>query len=159
MQRVRSPQNKDCMLPPLLPLSAMDQQCDRVGTWVNWWMSHGAQSRLDLWWPTFWICPLSNMLLLLLSRFSRVRLSVTPSTAAYQAPPSIGFSRQEYWSGWLLPSASNISKHYSKPVMCAQLLWPNLAQPYERNSALTSVRDSLPVATLLEWGQGHQVLK
>ena len=30
---------------------------------------------------------------------SRVRLSATPWTAAYQAPPSMGFSRQEYWSG------------------------------------------------------------
>ena len=39
-----------------------------------------------------------NMLLLLLSRFSRVRPSATPWTAAYQAPPSMGFSRQEYWS-------------------------------------------------------------
>ena len=44
------------------------------------------------------------MLLLLLSRFSRVRLLVTPWTAAHQAPPSIGFSRQEYWSGVPLPS-------------------------------------------------------
>ena len=30
---------------------------------------------------------------------SHVRLFVTPSTVAYQAPPSMGFSRQEYWSG------------------------------------------------------------
>ena len=30
---------------------------------------------------------------------SRVRLLVTPWTAAYQSPPSMGFSRQEYWSG------------------------------------------------------------
>ena len=36
------------------------------------------------------------LLLLLLSRFSRVRLCVTPQTAARQAPPSLGFSRQEY---------------------------------------------------------------
>ena len=35
---------------------------------------------------------------------SRVRLFVTPWTAAYQAPQSMGFSRQEYWSGWPLPS-------------------------------------------------------
>ena len=35
---------------------------------------------------------------------SRVRLLVTPWTAAYQAPPSMGFSRQEYWSGVPLPS-------------------------------------------------------
>ena len=36
------------------------------------------------------------LLLLLLSHFSRVRLFTTPWTAAYQAPPSMGFSRQEY---------------------------------------------------------------
>ena len=35
---------------------------------------------------------------------SRVRLLVIPWTAAYQAPPSMGFSRQEYWSGVPLPS-------------------------------------------------------
>ena len=38
-------------------------------------------------------------LLLLLSCFSRVRLLATLWTAAYQAPLSVGFSRQEYWSG------------------------------------------------------------
>ena len=46
----------------------------------------------------------SAMLLLLLSRFSRVQLCATPQMAAYQAPPSMGFSRQEYWSGVPLPS-------------------------------------------------------
>ena len=35
---------------------------------------------------------------------SRVRLLATPWTAAYQAPPSMGFSRQEYWSGVPSPS-------------------------------------------------------
>ena len=35
---------------------------------------------------------------------SRVRLLATPWTAAYQAPPSMEFSRQEYWSGLPLPS-------------------------------------------------------
>ena len=44
------------------------------------------------------------LLLLLLSRFSRVRLCVTPRTAAHQASPSIGFSRQEHWSGLPFPS-------------------------------------------------------
>ena len=46
------------------------------------------------------------LLLLLLSRFSRVRLCATPQTAAHQAPPSLGFSRQEHWSG--LPSPSTM---------------------------------------------------
>ena len=35
---------------------------------------------------------------------SHVRLFATPWTSAYQAPPSVGFSRQEYWSGVPLPS-------------------------------------------------------
>ena len=35
---------------------------------------------------------------------SRIQLLATPWTAAYQAPPSMGFSRQEYWSGVPLPS-------------------------------------------------------
>ena len=35
---------------------------------------------------------------------SRVQLLATPLTAAHQAPPSMGFSRQEYWSGVPLPS-------------------------------------------------------
>ena len=35
---------------------------------------------------------------------SRVRLLGTPWTAAFQAPPSMGFARQEYWSGVPLPS-------------------------------------------------------
>ena len=39
---------------------------------------------------------------------SRVQLLATPWTAAYQVPPSIGFSRQEYWSGVPLPSSSSI---------------------------------------------------
>ena len=47
-------------------------------------------------------------LLLLLSRFSCVRLCATPWRAACQAPPSLGFSRQEHWSGLPLPSLSKL---------------------------------------------------
>ena len=42
---------------------------------------------------------------------SRVRLLATPWTAAYQAPPSMGFARQEYWSGVPLPSLIYISTY------------------------------------------------
>ena len=45
-----------------------------------------------------------TLLLLLLSHFSHVQLCVTPQTAAHQAPPSLGFSRQEHWSGLPFPS-------------------------------------------------------
>ena len=44
------------------------------------------------------------LLLLLLSPFSGVQLCATPWTAAYQASPSMGFSRQEHWSGVPFPS-------------------------------------------------------
>ena len=39
---------------------------------------------------------------------SCVRLLVTPWTTAYQAPPSMGFSRQEYWSGLPFPSPGDL---------------------------------------------------
>ena len=39
---------------------------------------------------------------------SRVRLFATPWTIAYQAPPSMGFSRQEYWSGLPFPSPRDL---------------------------------------------------
>ena len=41
---------------------------------------------------------------MLVKLLSRVRLSATPWTVAYQAPPSMGFSKQEYWSGLPFPS-------------------------------------------------------
>ena len=50
------------------------------------------------------------LLLLLLNRFSRVRLCATPETAAHQAPPSLGFSRQEHWSGLPFPSPMHESE-------------------------------------------------
>ena len=52
------------------------------------------------------------MLLLLLSHFSRVRLCATPETAAHQAPPSLGFSRQEHWSGLPFPSSMHESEKW-----------------------------------------------
>ena len=48
------------------------------------------------------------LLLLLLSYFSRVRLC--SETAAHQAPPSLGFSRQEHWSGLPFPSPMHESE-------------------------------------------------
>ena len=39
---------------------------------------------------------------------SRVRLFATPWTVAYQDPPSMGFSRQEYWSGLSFPSPGDL---------------------------------------------------
>ena len=59
------------------------------------------------------------LLLLLLSHVSRVRLCATPETAAHQAPPSLGFSRQEHWSGLPFPSPVHESEKWkwSRSVM------------------------------------------
>ena len=46
---------------------------------------------------------LGQVMLLLLSHFSHIQLFVTLWTVAHQAPPSMGFSRQEYWNGVPLP--------------------------------------------------------
>ena len=46
---------------------------------------------------------------------SHVRLFATPWTVAYEAPPSIGFSRQEYWSGLPLPSPGDLSNPGTEP--------------------------------------------
>ena len=63
----------------------------------------------------------SMLLLLLLSRFSRVQLSAAPWTAAYQAPLSMGYSRQEYWSGVPLPPlyCSIIALKYCVILCCS----------------------------------------
>ena len=52
----------------------------------------------------------SIWLLLLLSRFSHVQRCATQETAAHQAPPSLGFSRQEHWSGLPFPSPMHESE-------------------------------------------------
>ena len=46
---------------------------------------------------------------------SRVRLFVTPWTVAHQAPPSMGFIRQEYWSGLPFPSPGDLPNPGIKP--------------------------------------------
>ena len=51
-----------------------------------------------------------NRSMLLLSRFSRVRLCAIPEMGAHQAPPSLGFSRQEHWSGLPFPSPMHESE-------------------------------------------------
>ena len=49
-----------------------------------------------------------NALKLKVKSLSRVQLFATPWTVAYQASPSMGFSRQEYWSGLPFPSPGDL---------------------------------------------------
>ena len=64
-----------------------------------------------------------NCVLLLLSCFSRVRLCGTPWTSAYQVPPSMGFSRQEYWSGLPLPSPNPVYETAKETLMYRTVFW------------------------------------
>ena len=85
------------------------------------------------------------LLLLLLSRFSRVRLCATPQTAAHQAPPSLGFSRQQHWSGLPFPSPM----HDSESEVAQSC--PTLSDPMDCSLPGSSVHGIFQ-ARVLEWG-------
>ena len=71
-----------------------------------------------------------TMLLLLLSHFSHVRLWVTRQTAAHQAPPSLGFSRQEHWNGLLFSSPLHESEKWKgSQSVVSNSSWPHGLQP------------------------------
>ena len=67
---------------------------------------------------SLWL-PFQGLLLLLLSHFSHVWLCLTPWTAAHQAPLSLGFSRQEHWSGlpFLSPMQESETWKWSRSVV------------------------------------------
>ena len=71
---------------------------------------HTKRPSTDEWRKKVWY--IHNGILLLLSRFSRVRLCATPQTAAHQAPTSPAFSRQERWSGLPFPSPMRESEKW-----------------------------------------------
>ena len=88
----------------------------------------------------------SLLLLLLLSRFSRVRLCATPQTAAHQAPPSLAFSRQEHWSGLPFPSPM----HESEKWKWSKQLCPSLSDPMDCSLPGSSIH-GIYQARVLEW--------
>ena len=87
------------------------------------------------------------LFLLLLSHFSRVRLCATQWTAAHQAPPFLGFSRQEHWSGLPFPSPLHEVKSESE---VAQLRL-TLRDPMDCSLPGSSVHGIFQ-ARVLEWG-------
>ena len=54
---------------------------------------------------------------------SRARLLATPWTAAHQAPPSMGLSRQEYWSGVPVPSPRSAWEEFFLLLLERTLVW------------------------------------
>ena len=87
------------------------------------------------------------LLLLLLSRFSCVRLCATPQTAAHQALPSLEFSRQEHWSG--LPFLLQCMKVKSEREVAQSC--PTLPNPMGC-SLPGSSSHGIFQARVLEWG-------
>ena len=90
---------------------------------------------------------LEKMYLLLLSHFSCVRLCSTPKTAAHQAPLSLGFSRQEHWSGLPCPSPMHESESESEGTQSC----PTLSDPMDCSPPGSSVYGMFQ-ARVLEWG-------
>ena len=87
------------------------------------------------------------LLLLLLSHFRRVQLCVTPQTAAHQAPPSLGFSRQEHWSGLPFPSPMHESETWKWVIQSC----PTRSNPMDGSLPGSSIHGIFQ-ARVLEWG-------
>ena len=97
---------------------------NQTKTELNWILSQGYRvQNLSSWHA-------SCFMLLLLSHFSRVRLCATLWTAAHQALPFLGFSRQEHWSGLPFPSLMHESEKWkwSRSVV-SDSSWPHGLQP------------------------------
>ena len=77
---------------------------------------------------------------------SHVRIYATPWTAAHQAPASMGFSRQEYWSGLPFPSPMHESEKWSEVAQSC----PTLSDPMDCSPPGSCVHGILQ-ARVLEW--------
>ena len=86
-------------------------------------------------------------LLLLLSHFSHAQLCATQQTAVHQARPSLGFSRQEHWSGLPFPSPMHESQSESEVAQYC----PTLCDPMDCSPPSSSVHGIFQ-ARVLEWG-------
>ena len=83
-------------------------------------------------WTNFLISYIHMVLVCMLSRFSHVQLCVTPWTVAHQTPLSMGFSRQEYWSGLPCPPPGDLPNPGIEP---ASLASPTLSGRFFTTSA------------------------
>ena len=79
-------------------------------TRLKWLSSSTVKADYKWWLPRGWRSEVKSL--------SHVRLFATPWTVAYQALPSIGFSRPEYWNGLPFPSPGDLPNPGIKPVSC-----------------------------------------
>ena len=90
---------------------------------------------------------MTNLLLLLLSHFSRVRLCATPEMATHQASLSLGFSRQKHWSGLPFPSPM----HESEKWKWSHSVMSNSSNPMDCSPPGSSIHGIFQ-EKVLEWG-------
>ena len=106
------------LLSAICKLENRSQWCNSVQLWRSentgrWWCKSWSESGQEHWWlragqdgftkQSEW------------KSLSHVWLFATPWTVAYQVPPSMGFSRQEYWSGLPFPSPGDLTDPGIKP--------------------------------------------
>ena len=141
-KRIRGP----CPQSPWSPAGTQTwkQKCSKL-LWVMWWSVYQGTVR-----------PKAKKIKLL----SRVRLFATPWAVAYHAPPSMGFSRQEYWSRVPLPSPRRskwcilypvlglIHSKFKFNIKMLRALWQRLLFPSDLN--LTSLCQLMMAPTYWE---------
>ena len=120
-------------------------------TLVPLWISSSSPWLGDVSVSLFWepgIRHLHKQSVHMLSRFSRVKLFATLWTIACQAPLSMGFSRQEYWSGWPCPPPGDLPDPGIKPMsltssaLAGEFL--TTSATWEAQSSLSWVRSQNP---------------
>ena len=87
---------------------------------------------------------------------SRVRLFATPWTAAYQASPSMGFSRQEYWSGVPLsphPTSSTLALFLQVPIHSLQQV-----EPFWRRKPISMDSSAWVLVALDPWNMNSNII-
>ena len=87
----------------------------------------------------------------MLSPFSHIQLFGTPQTVAHQAPLSMGFSRQEYWSGLPCPSPGDLPDPGIKPISPAEQADSLPTEPSGRHPSVPYTLRELAEA----WEDGH----
>ena len=101
--------------------------------WQDMWWLRYRELSLEIWiWTRGWVREFRSLFTVfsechlycvcVLSHFNCVQLFATPRTTAFQAPLSMGFSWQEYWSGLPFPPPGDLSHPGIKPASPAHLL-------------------------------------
>ena len=95
-----------------------------------------------------WNVHLQSLIFLKVKSLSHVRLFATPWTVAHQAPPSMGFSRQEYWSGLPFPFPGDLSNPGIEPG--SPTLWADtsLSEPLRASNSSNSLSVSVKVVEI-----------